>query len=142
MLLNTLYGRLGKNPEVENHIILNHNESLLLQQKKIITNIVELQNDKELLSFFDEHDWSEEEGKTSLNISVPVSAAVTSYARIHKSQFKTMKDINLYYTDTDSIDINKPLPSKYIGTELGKMKLEHIFKEALFLAPKVYGGSY
>jgi hypothetical protein len=51
-----------------------------------------------------------------------------------------MKDITLYYTDTDSIDIDHPLDPKYVGTELGKMKLEHIFKEAVFLAPKVYGG--
>lgn len=51
-----------------------------------------------------------------------------------------MKDITLYYTDTDSIDIDKPLPSKYIGKELGLIKLEHVFKETIFLAPKVYGG--
>jgi hypothetical protein len=56
------------------------------------------------------------------------------------SQFKTMKNIILYYTDTDSIDINKPLDELFIGKDLGKMKLEHIFDKAIFLAPKVYGG--
>jgi hypothetical protein len=56
------------------------------------------------------------------------------------SQFKTMKDYTIYYTDTDSIDVDRPLPDKYIGRELGLMKLEQIFNEAIFLAPKVYGG--
>ena len=56
------------------------------------------------------------------------------------SKFKTMDDLTLYYSDTDSIDIDKPLDPLYIGSELGKMKLEHIFDDALFLAPKVYGG--
>nr|YP_009739470.1 DNA polymerase [Tricholoma saponaceum]QIC20314.1 DNA polymerase [Tricholoma saponaceum] len=112
------------NSHMENHKIVNHNEFLLLQQKKIITNIVELQNDKELLSFFDDHDWSEEEGKTYLNISVPIFAAIIVSSRIHMSQFKTMKDLSLYYTETESIYINKPLEVKYIGSELGKIKHE------------------
>jgi len=56
------------------------------------------------------------------------------------SNFKTRNDFNLYYSDTDSIDIDKPLEPKFIGPELGKMKLEHIFDDARYLAPKVYGG--
>jgi hypothetical protein len=51
-----------------------------------------------------------------------------------------MKDKTLYYTDTDSIDIDKALPDKFVGRDLGLMKLEHIFEEAVFLSPKVYGG--
>lgn len=140
LLLNTLYGRFGMDPQVENHIILNNKDSLLFINKKVVTNVIDLQNGKELISFFDSHDWNEEQNKKSLNISVSIAAAVTASARIHMSQFKTMKDTTLFYTDTDSIDINKPLPSKYIGKELGKMKLEHIFTNAIFLAPKVYGG--
>jgi hypothetical protein len=56
------------------------------------------------------------------------------------SQFKTLKNATLYYSDTDSIDIDRELDPKFVGTELGKMKLEHIFSKAVFLAPKVYGG--
>jgi hypothetical protein len=46
----------------------------------------------------------------------------------------------VYYTDTDSIYTNKPLPDNYIGKELGLMKLELVFNDAVFLTPKVYGG--
>jgi hypothetical protein len=54
------------------------------------------------------------------------------------SQFKTDPSLSIYYTDTDSIDVNRELPSHLIGDELGQMKLEHIFDEAIFLGPKMY----
>ena len=140
LLLNTLYGRFGMDPHMESHLIIDNEETLKLNTQRVITNVVDLKNGKELVSFFDDHDWSAEFEKKSLNISVAISACVTACARIHMSKFKTMDDLTLYYSDTDSIDIDKPLDSKYVGTELGKMKLEHIFDDALFLAPKVYGG--
>jgi DNA polymerase type B, organellar and viral len=140
LLLNSLYGRFGMNPHCENHLIINSKDSLDFQNKNLITNVIDLKNGRELISFFEENEWSDEVSKKSLNISVSVSAAVTASARIHMSQFKNMKDLTLYYTDTDSIDIDQPLDPKYVDKELGKMKLEHIFKEAVFLAPKVYGG--
>jgi len=52
------------------------------------------------------------------------------------AQFKNIDNYNLYYTDTDSIYIDKPLDSKFIGPNLGQFKLENIFQEGVFLAPK------
>jgi hypothetical protein len=55
------------------------------------------------------------------------------------SQFKNNPDINLYYTDTDSIYIDRPLPNHLVNNEvLGKMKLENVLNKTIFLAPKVY----
>ena len=56
------------------------------------------------------------------------------------SQFKNCPDFELFYSDTDSIDISTPLPCKLVGRELGQMKLEHKFSKIIYLAPKVYGG--
>jgi len=56
------------------------------------------------------------------------------------SQFLTDNNINVYYTDTDSIIVDKPLVDLFVGSELGQFKLECIYEEAVFLAPKVYGG--
>jgi hypothetical protein len=140
LLLNTLYGRFGMSPHMESHLIITNEETLKVQNQRVVTNIIDLRNGKELISFFDDNEWNEEGEKKSLNISVSISAAVTAYARIHMTKFKTMEGVTLYYSDTDSIDIDQPLDPKYIGTELGKMKLEHIFDDAIFLAPKVYGG--
>jgi len=73
------------------------------------------------------------------NTNIAIASAITAYARIHMSQFKNNPDFNLFYTDTDSIYIDKPLSDDLISnTELGKMKLENICKKAIFLSPKVY----
>lgn len=136
LLMNSLYGRLGMNPKMENHIIIRTENELEIFNSYIISNVLDLQNGKELISFFESY----RNENRKLNISVPVSAAVTAYGRIHMSQFKFMSNHTLYYTDTDSIDIDTELDSKFVSSELGKMKLEHIFDKAVFLAPKVYGG--
>jgi DNA polymerase type B, organellar and viral len=54
LLLNSLYGRLGMSPFVENHTIVESSKSndLLLNEGNIITNVVDLQNGKELISYF------------------------------------------------------------------------------------------
>ena len=59
---------------------------------------------------------------------------------MHMAHFKNNSNYNLYYSDTDSIDIDSPLPPELVGSEPGQMKLEHIFKKVIYLAPKVYGG--
>jgi hypothetical protein len=73
------------------------------------------------------------------NINIAIASAITAGARIYMSQFKNNQDYNLYYTDTDSIYIDKELPSDLVSDKvLGKLKLEHIAKKAIFLAPKLY----
>jgi DNA polymerase type B, organellar and viral len=59
--------------------------------------------------------------------NVAIAAAVTAYARIEMIEYKillTKLGINLFYTDTDSIFINKELPDYLIGEALGLMKDE------------------
>jgi hypothetical protein len=91
-------------------------------------------NDNDLDSLFN--------NMTNFNISIAISAAITAYARIHMSVFKdpNKTHFNLFYSDTDSIVIDQPLTNDMVSNGLGKMKLEKIFKEAVFIGPKVYGG--
>jgi DNA polymerase elongation subunit (family B) len=143
MLLNSPYGRFGMNDSFPS---------------------IEMVKTKEVFKFIDEfqgeiHDVVELGDKTMIvyrstqadintmvdgiseshNVSVPVAAAITAYARIHMSQFKNNENFNLYYTDTDSIYTDKPLPDYMISNKiLGKMKLEYVLNKAIFLAPKVY----
>ena len=77
--------------------------------------------------------------KQTHNVSIAIASAITAYARIHMSQFKNNSDYKLFYTDTNSIYIDKPLPEDLINSKvLGLMKLENILKKAIFLAPKLY----
>lgn len=80
-------------------------------------------------------------GGNHLNISLPIAAAVTAYARMSIYQYKANiveAGGKLFYSDTDSIFSSIPLPDSLIGPELGLMKLEYVASRAVFLAPKVY----
>lgn len=71
--------------------------------------------------------------------SIAIASAITSYSRIHMIQYKTIPGNPMYSTDTDSGFFEKPLPDHMVGPNLGQMKLEYKFKDAFFLAPKLYG---
>jgi hypothetical protein len=143
LLLNSLYGRLGMDPTPENHLILNSSKAIDYYSSPNIkiSNIIDLKNGKELITYLNTSIKDEESNPLQLkNVSVVVSSVVTASARIHMIKFKTNPNFILYYSDTDSIDIDTELDPKIIGSELGKMKLEHIFDDAISLAPKMYGG--
>lgn len=146
LLLNSLYGRFGMDYAtlLSKHVVMYNVLSYQLLDKFIITDIIDLDMDQVLISYMpkDVEDQlsSEYFDNLNFNISISIAAAVTASARVHMSQFLGDKSLNVLYTDTDSIDIDKPLDPKFIGPELGLMKLECIFDEAVFLAPKVYGG--
>jgi hypothetical protein len=58
---------------------------------------------------------------------------------IIKKMFKNNPEINLYYTDTDSIYTDSDVDSSLISdTKLGLLKLENTCDKAIFLSPKVY----
>lgn len=71
--------------------------------------------------------------------SIPIAAAITSYSRMYMNKIIGDKQYNVYYTDTDSIVVDKPLSRRKVSSNmLGKFKLEHKIKEGLFILPKVY----
>lgn len=108
-----------------------------LLDTNIITDVLPLNDDKELISYY-----SNEEDEFEVNSSlsnVAIASAITAGARTYMSYFKNMEDFTLYYSDTDSIYIDGLLPQKYVGKELGLFKSEGVFDEAVFLSPKVYG---
>ena len=70
--------------------------------------------------------------------NIAIASAVTSEARILMSTFKNNPHYTLYYSDTDSAIFDKALPAELVGNKLGQVKLEHVIKKAVFLAPKVY----
>jgi len=73
--------------------------------------------------------------------NVAIAAAVTAYARIEMMKYKTLPGYNVYYSDTDSIILDKPLPTNMVGKELGQMKDElngNVMLKAYFLGIKKY----
>ena len=75
------------------------------------------------------------------DVSVIVSALVTSYARVFmlKVILDFLKDGGeIFYMDTDSLVTNKPLQTYLVGNNLGQFKLEYIIEEAYFISNKTY----
>ncbi|KAI9494334.1 hypothetical protein BDB00DRAFT_721980, partial [Zychaea mexicana] len=64
--------------------------------------------------------------------------AVTAYSRMYMNKLMHLKGYIYYYTDTDSLIVDKALPSKYVGTELGQLKLEYSNFNGLYIGPKIY----
>jgi DNA polymerase elongation subunit (family B) len=75
------------------------------------------------------------------NVSVAISSAITSYARIYMNNIKLnilKRGGNIYYTDTDSIVTDIKLENKYVGKSLGQFKLEHEILLGYFISSKTY----
>lgn len=139
IIMNSLYGRFGMD---DNFVITS------IMSKEDYFKFEELDKDNSILDVIDlddnlivqtknpkvELDTSLDNGNEVHNVNISIAAAITAYGRIHMSQFKNSKDFILYYSDTDSAYISKPLDPKFIGSGLGLMKLEHICKDAIFLA--------
>jgi len=143
--MNANYGRFGMKPDREKNIIIHEKDldKFNLDENIIISDSISLKNSKELVSFFDLRDSDMLLGSyRNLNISVPIAAAITAYGRIFMNKFKNLPGYELYYSDTDSVYLDKELDSKFIDIKLGQFKLERVFKKAIFLAPKLYGGRY
>jgi DNA polymerase elongation subunit (family B) len=143
LLLNSLYGRFGMIDSFPNIDIMDVSDFIKFEElfSDDIIDFVQLDNkimviyrsnQKNINTLLDGH-------KESHNVSIAIASAITAYARIHMSQFKNNSDYNLFYSDTDSIYIDKPLSEDLVNSKiLGKMKLENIIKKGIFLAPKVY----
>lgn len=142
LLLNSLYGRFGMSNDMEHHVLIANKRMDEFLNKYCISDVIPLNNAKSLISYSDEQELETimSENSTKANISVSIASAITAYARIHMSQFKNTPDYDLFYSDTDSIVTNKPLPDAKVGKAIGLMKLENNLSEGVFLAPKVYGG--
>jgi hypothetical protein len=124
LIMNSCYGRLGLQTERSNLILDDGSIGLTLHS--------EIQGEDGTTVRFMEKPVTLEKAFTN----VAISAMVTSYARVlmHKLMDQVGFD-NIYYTDTDSIFIDKEWTS---GKELGELKLEYTCTSACFLLPKTY----
>lgn len=143
ILMNSQYGKYGMDDNFGNIKIMDKIEfnKFTIDTTNIITNIIEI-DDKYLVQYINNNKVDKtllDNGSETHNINIAIAAATTAYARIFMSQFKNNVNYKIYYSDTDSIFINKGLNESLVSnTELGKLKLEYVIKKAVFLAPKVY----
>ena len=140
ILLNSLYGRFGMNDNFPSISVI-HKDYYADFENKYLDSIIKITEieDYKLVTYTNQNLIDYDSENSTHNVSIAIAAAITAYARIHMSQFKNNPNFKLYYSDTDSIFIDKPLPEHMIDNKiLGKLKLEYVCNKAIFLAPKVY----
>lgn len=137
------YGVLGlvtssphRTHEARESVIVTHEESerICAEERNVL--VVPLLGGKVLVSY----DLKDEDINIT-NISIPISSAIAAYSRVEMSKFIRKYSNNLLYIDTDGIKVDCELDSSEIDSkELGMIKYEFTFKEAVFPGLKVYGG--
>lgn len=143
ILMNSQYGKYGMDDNFLNIRIMDKIEfdKFMCRENTTTYNIIEI-DDKYLVQYINSHKVDKtllDNASETHNINIAIASATTAYARIFMSQFKNNPKYQIYYTDTDSTCVDKPLDDYLVSnTELGKLKLEYVIKKAVFLAPKVY----
>ena len=157
LLLNSLCGRLGMKPyqdiiqivnslaaedilskyNIKEQYNLTDNLEFIRYENKPIFGFEELYGKDEYIDFMLDCDSK----NISVNQSLPSAIAITAYARMY--MFKIIYrlidlGIEIFYIDTDSMTVNKPIPEDLIGNKLGLFKLEHEIKHGYFISPKLY----
>jgi len=145
LLMNSLYGKFGMKMETTDVQIFNTSDPLEKENAKFtfelwgesIRDHIILDNYEILVrnsTFAYKYDEAMDMFH-GLDVNIAIASAITAGARVYMSYFKNNPDFILYYTDTDSIFIDTPLPAELVGNKLGQLKLEYIINRAVFLAP-------
>uniref|UniRef100_A0A803NCT6 DNA-directed DNA polymerase n=1 Tax=Chenopodium quinoa TaxID=63459 RepID=A0A803NCT6_CHEQI len=138
ILMNSLYGRFGINPNSTKTELCDSERYHFLMKQDSFIGFHPIIENLYMVSYHtvtadDNIHWAQPK-----NSAVQLSAAITACARIYMHPFISRDDC--YYTDTDSIVLANPLPEGLISSKvLGLFKLEDKIKEGYFLAPKAYG---
>ena len=134
LIMNSLYGRFGMKPITSQQEFVDKEKFLELSQEHTINDFIDLDESGLFVSYED----PKLKGRRA-NVNVAVASAVTAYARVYMSKFKN-QDYRVYYSDTDSLYVDERLSEDLIGDKIGQFKLEAIFKDIVFLGPKIYAG--
>ena len=149
LLMNSLYGKFGMNLDSTTiEMFDTSSESglalfndMLDVYDETVEDFIKIDNffltiRKSLVNYFYNED---EDMFYGVDVNIAIASAITGGARMWMSVLKNNPLFKLFYSDTDNVVVDRPLPSFMVGNELGQFKLEHVIERAVFLAPKVYG---
>ena len=156
LMLNTPYGRFGLKyrDSITKFVTSSQIKELSLKYQILENIIIDEKNELELIKYIldpsdvlkdiDNKSYLElisNKGTTNedfINRSVPIATMITSYATIFMNKFINLPNNDCYYTATDSLVLQHPLDSKYVGYELGQFKYLGKVKRGYFISPGLY----
>jgi len=151
LLMNSMYGRFGMHPSLTKTQFHTQEGIENLSQYWDLKNRIDF-GEMNLVTLELAKEWIlQNKGEQELiknlmdlgnKTNVAIAAAVTAHSRMIINTFKLLAmklGLQIYYSDTDSLVVNGPLPEEYLDSaKLGKLKLEHTIREGIFVMPKVY----
>jgi len=138
LLLNGLSGRFGLKLNLEKNKFVMI-EGISAKDLTEMEDLLDFGNGYGLMSHKDPKNLNLSDTFTPTLVSLPVSMAIASLARIIINKIKLEYKDNLFYSDTDSLVLDCPLREDLVSSsELGKFKFEGIIEEGIFLGPKFY----
>jgi hypothetical protein len=164
-LLNNLLGRFGMNIIKPITKTVNKNEFDFILSTRVVKSFHEITNNDYLITYIpliDEQICAEHgldyikvltkdknynlENKIDVfkEVSIAISAMITSYARVFMTKVKLeilRRGRKIYYSDTDNIVTDfdlKLINPDLVGSGIGQFKLEYIIKEGYFISNKTY----
>lgn len=137
ILMNSLYGRFGINPQSTITDICDKDQyNRIIRNSEFIFGDMISENNY-IVAYHSNTDKGSDYWNPPKNSAVQLAAAITASARIYMYSYTSREDC--YYTDTDSVVLSNPIPDdKVSASALGKFKLEDRILEGIFLSPKSY----
>ena len=147
LLMNSLYGKFGMSLEKTQVEIYDTTDKadlelfneMLISLEYTVSDYIKIDNFYVMVRKTAPELSNDDQPYHGVDVNIAIASAITAGARMWMSILKNNSLFNLYYSDTDSIVVDKQLPSFMVGSDLGQYKLEHTISRAVFLAPKVYG---
>lgn len=152
--LNSLYGIFGRKIDLIKTIVDTPNNELKIIESYFVQTIVKINSTISLFliaSNLDDRlvrDYNikyNDNIKSSFSLTVKsnvaIASAITAYARIEMIKYKTDNNIDVIYTDTDSLIYKGELSKNLFGDKIGQMKDElngKFIKEIFVLGIKKY----
>jgi hypothetical protein len=132
LFLNGLYGKFGQH-KPHSLFTVNKNPAIFDSPSKYMI----IEGDKRI-TVTDYGYFTSVKKDMDIRYSLEISGAITAYARMHLHYYAKSAGIdNIIYCDTDSLHIEGNQLDKYIGNEIGMLKVEAM-GAAQYFAPKVY----
>ena len=139
LLMNSLYGKFGMKMETTDVKVFDLSDPVSQNSfnktfelwAESIKELTTIDNYKILVrnSLF-EYKYNELDTYHGMDINIAIASAITAYARVHMSIFKNNPLFKLYYSDTDNIIVDRPLPTpqalivyKYINNNVKEVRL-------------------
>ena len=139
LLLNSLYGRFGMHITKNTKKIIDLKNLYQIKKKYKIDNYKLLNKNVAIFCYTEKSNSKIETFKENIiDTAVQIAISITAYSRMFLYRYQTIPNNFCFYSDTDSVFLQKRIPNYLTGIQLGKLRTVDKIKYAYFISLKSY----